>query len=82
MQTDRGLAGARTALHDQRLLQRRADDDVLLGLDRGDDLAHRTRPRGADLGQHRVGDAGGDVGRVGIVEVLVEVGGHLALGAT
>ena len=34
---------------------------------------------GADLGQHGVGDAAGDVGGVGIVEVLVEVGGHLAL---
>ena len=57
VQGDRGLAGARTALHDQRLVDRRPDHDVLLGLDRGDDLAHRTRARGADLGQHRVGDA-------------------------
>ena len=80
VQGDRGLAGAGAALHDQRLVDRRTDDDVLLGLDRGDDLAHRTRPGGADLGQHRIRDAGGDVGRVGVVEMLVEVGGHLALG--
>ena len=42
VQGDRGLAGARTTLHDQGLIDRRTDDDVLLGLDRGDDLAHRT----------------------------------------
>jgi len=40
VQTDRGLAGARTALHDEARLERCADHDVLLGLDRGHDVAH------------------------------------------
>ena len=79
MQGDGRLAGARAALHDEHLVDRRPDHDVLLGLDRGDDLAHRAGPLGADLGEHRVGDAAGDVAGVGVVEVLVEVGGDLAL---
>ena len=77
VQRDGGLAGAGTALHDEDLVDRRPDDDVLLGLDRGDDLAHGAGPLGADLGEHRVGDAAGDDGRVGIVEMFVEVGGQL-----
>ena len=44
MQRDRGLAGARPALHDQRTGQVAADDPVLLGLDGRDDVAH---PAGA-----------------------------------
>ena len=79
VQGDGRLAGARTALHDEHLVDRRPDHEVLLGLDRGDDLAHRAGALGADLGEHRVGDAAGDVGGVGVVEVLVEVGGDLAL---
>ena len=80
VQADRGLAGARAALHHQALIERGTDDHVLLGLDGGDDLAHRAGAGGADLGQHRVGDAraGGLV--VGVVELLVEVGGELAVG--
>ena len=76
---DGGLAGARTALHDQRLVDRRPDHDILLGLDRRHDLAHRTRPGGADLGQHRIGDAARDVAGRRVVEVLVEIGDQLAL---
>ena len=79
VQGDGRLAGARAALHDEHLVHRRPDDEVLLGLDRGDDLAHRAGALGADLGEHRVGDAAGDVGGVGVVEVLVEVRGDLAL---
>ncbi len=78
MQRHRRLAGAGPALHDQHLVDRRADDDVLLGLDRRHDLAHRPGAGGADLGEHRVGDAARHVGGVGVVEVLVEVGGQLA----
>jgi len=76
---DGRLAGPRTALHDEDLVDRRPDHEVLLGLDGGHDLTHRAGALGADLRQHGVGDAAGDVGRVGIVEVLVEVGAHLAL---
>ena len=79
VQGDRRLAGPGTALHDQRLVDRRADHDVLLGLDRRHDLAHRAGPGGADLGQHRVGDAARDLAARRVVEVLVEVGDQLAL---
>ena len=79
VQGDGRLAGARAALHDEHLVDRRPDHEVLLGLDRGDDLAHRAGALGADLGEHGVGDAAGDVRRVGVVEVLVEVRGELAL---
>ena len=78
VQADRGLARAGSTLHDEALIERGTDHDVLLGLDRGDDLAHRTGARRADLGQHRVGHAGrGD--RVRIVELLVEVRGEITL---
>ena len=72
------LAGSRTALNDEHLVDRRPDHDVLLGLDRGHDLAHRASPCRADLGEHGVGDAARRVGRIGIIEVLVEVGRDLA----
>ena len=49
MQADRRLAGARSALHADRLRQVGADDHVLLGLDGGDDVAHRPDPRPLDL---------------------------------
>ncbi len=78
VQPDRGLAGAGPTLHNQALIERRSDHDVLLGLDGGDDLAHRTGARCADLGEHRIGNAGGREG-VGIVELLVEVGRQIAV---
>jgi hypothetical protein len=80
MQADCGLAGAGAALDDEALIDRRADDDVLLGLDRRDDLAHRSGAGGADLREHWVGDTGRDVRCVGVVELLVEVGGDVAVG--
>ena len=39
MERDRGLAGTRAALHDEHAGEWRADDLVLLGLNRGDDVA-------------------------------------------
>ena len=74
VQADRGLAGAGAALHDEARVERRADDDVLLGLDGGDDVAHRAGARALELGEQRVGDAPvtRSVDRVGIVEDLVE----------
>ena len=77
VQSDCGLARARSALDDEHLVHRRTDHDVLLGLDRGDDLAHRAGAGSADLGEHRIGDPAGDVASVGIVEVFIEVGGDL-----
>ena len=65
-------------LHDEALIERGADHDVLLGLDGGDDLAHRTGARRADLGEHGIGHAGRGDG-VGIVELLVEVGRQVAI---
>ena len=72
VQPDRGLAGARTALHDEARLERRADDRVLLALDRRDDVAHLAGARPAELGEQRVGNAARARERVGIVEVLLE----------
>ena len=72
VQPDRGLAGARTALHDEARLERRADDRVLLALDRRDDVAHLAGAGPAELGEQRVGHAARAGERVGIVEVLLE----------
>ena len=57
MQPDRRLAGAGGALDAQRLGQAGADDGVLLGLDGGDDVAHRPGPRALDLRLQDVGAA-------------------------
>ncbi len=79
VQGDCRLAGSGTALDDEHLVDRSADDQVLLGLDRRHDLTHGPGALGADLGEHRIGDAAGDIGGVGVVEVLVEVGSDFAL---
>ena len=75
-----GLPGAGPALHDEHLIQRGADDDVLLGLDRGHDLLHRTRSRRTDLGQHRIRDARARCIVIRIIELLVEVRGQVGIG--
>ena len=49
VQADGGLAGAGRALHADRLGQRRPHDVVLVGLDGGDDVAHRAAARSLDL---------------------------------
>ena len=79
VEADRRLAGARPALDDQQLVERGPDDHVLLGLDRRDDVAHLAGAGPVELGQERVGDAGGVVGAVGVVEVLVEQADELAV---
>ncbi len=79
VQTNRCLPGSRTTLHDQRLLHGCTDHDVLLGLDRGDDLAHRASSRGTDLGQHRVWNATRRSGRIRVVELLVQIRCQLAI---
>jgi hypothetical protein len=82
VQGHRGLAGAGPALHHQHARRLRPDDRVLLGLDRGDDVAH---PAGAPRvdGGEQGGLAGQPAGlgdRGGVVEVqhLVVDGGDLA----
>jgi hypothetical protein len=58
VQADGGLAGARSALHAQRVVELGADQLVLLGLDRGHDVAHRPHPGTFDLrGQQPAGGA-------------------------
>jgi hypothetical protein len=74
MQAHRRLPRARTALHHQARVERRPDDQVLLGRDGGDDVAHLAGPLALELGEQRVGDAAvvGGVDAVGVVEHLVE----------
>ena len=49
MQADGGLAGAGRTLDAQRATQLGTHQHVLLGLDGGDDVAHRSGPRALDL---------------------------------
>ena len=51
MERDRGLAGAGPARDDQRPGELGADRLVLLGLDRGDDVAHPARAVAFERGQ-------------------------------
>ena len=53
MQGDDGLAGARSTLDDQHAGLGRADDLVLLGLDRGDDVAERPGATAFQGGEQR-----------------------------
>ena len=55
VERDRGLARARAALHDEHPGERRPDDLVLLGLDRGHDVAHVARARPLERGEQRRG---------------------------
>ena len=79
VQRNRRLAGTGAALHDEHLVDRCTDHDVLFGLDRRHDLAHLTGSFSADLCEHRIGNASGDLALVGIVDMLVEVGDDVAL---
>ena len=63
------------ALDAERLAQTGPDDGVLLGLDGGDDVAHRAGPGPLDLRLQDVGVA--DV--LGLRQVLVLVRGQLAV---
>ena len=63
MQPDGRLAGAGTALHDQRRPRVACDETVLIRLDRRDDVPHPGFPGALELlqeevvdGEHRVGD--------------------------
>jgi hypothetical protein len=74
VQAHGGLAGARSALDDHAGGERGPDHLVLLGGDRGHDVAHLAGARPLELGQQGIGDAAvvGRVDAVGIVEDLVE----------
>ena len=67
MQRHRRLACARPTLHDEHAGQRRADDLVLLRLDRGDDVAHPVGARRVEGGE-QCAVAGECVGWRGPVE--------------
>ena len=53
MQCHRGLAGAGAALHHEDTGERRPDHGVLVGLDRGDDVAHARAAGGVEAGEQR-----------------------------
>ena len=76
VQADRGLAGAGRALHADRVVQVGADQLVLLGLDGGDDVAHRPDAGPLDLGGQ---DPARGAELLAAVEVLVLEAGQLAL---
>ena len=78
MQTHGRLAGSRPTLHDQALLEWGTNDEVLLGLNGGHDLAHGPGAGGANLCQYRVRDTGPCCLMIGVIELFVEVGGQLA----
>ncbi len=54
MEPDRCLAGARSALHGEQLVERGTDDIVLLGLDGGDDVEHLAGAGALELGQQGI----------------------------
>ena len=76
VQAHRCLAGARRALHAQRGVQVGAHEVVLVGLDGGDDVAHRAHPRTFDLLAQQVRT---QAQGLALVEVLVLVGGQFAV---
>src|SRR5690606_41578205 len=53
MQRDGGLAGSRPALHDEDAAKLRADDAVLLGLNRRDDVGHPPCALRRECGEQR-----------------------------
>ena len=69
MQRNDGLAGARAALHHQHAGLRAADDLVLLGLDRGDDVAELTGATTLQGGEQRAVAAQAVVGTVARIPV-------------
>ncbi|GFN05968.1 hypothetical protein Smic_45240 [Streptomyces microflavus] len=77
MQAHGGLPGAGTPLHTDGAAEATSYDLVLLGLDGGDDVAHRADAGPLDLGLEEAAGVG-DLGGVG--EVLVLVRGELAGG--
>ena len=69
VQGDHGLAGARAALHDEHAGLRAADDLVLLGLDRGDDVAELTGATALQHGEQRAVAAQSRIGAEAVAAV-------------
>ena len=78
MQADGGLAGAGRALDADGVGDVGAHDLVLLGLDGGDDVAHRADAGALDLARRGSGAAAAGAAPVRVGEVLVLVGGEPA----
>ena len=80
MQTDRGLAGARRTLDADCRADVAAHDGVLLGLDRGHDVAHGPDARPFDLTDKNLAPGEGLVRHCGphaTIEAFVLVGRQL-----
>jgi hypothetical protein len=77
VERDDGLAGAGAALHHQHAGVRRPDDLVLLGLDRGDDVAEGARAPALDRREQRAVPP--QSGSVGLGEPLVVADTEMAL---
>src|SRR4051812_22910158 len=58
MEADRRLAGAGTALDDERAVGVGGDEAVLIGLDRRDDVAHPSIAAAVELLEEKVRDPG------------------------
>ena len=80
VQADRRLAGARPALHDERALGLGRDQPVLVGLDRGDDVAHAHVAAAFELLEQEVRDARA-LDRAPVERLVGDVGETPALGA-
>ena len=80
VETDRRLAGAGTALHDERTLWLGRDQPVLVRLDRGDDVAHPHVAAALELLEQEVGDARA-LERAAVERLVGDVGEAPALGA-
>jgi hypothetical protein len=80
MEADGRLPGARPALHDERAFGLGRDQPVLVGLDRGDDVAHPYVATALELLEQEVGDACA-LDRAAVERLVGDVGEAPALGA-
>ena len=80
VQPDGRLAGAGTALHDERAFGLGRDQPVLVRLDRGDDVAHPHVAAAVELLEQEVGDARA-LDRAAVQRLVGDVGQAPALGA-
>ena len=81
VQSHGGLAGARTALDDERRLGRSRDEAVLVGLDRGDDVAHARVARAFELLQQEVVERSRNVGERAVERFVADARERSALEA-
>ena len=81
MEPHRGLARARAALDHEHAFRLARDQAVLVGLDRGDDVAHVLVTAAFQLLEQDVGDAVDDVTGRAVERLVVEVEERAPLGA-